>query len=358
MNSLHLLFGLDFPFTLQQILVALSILGIISAVLLGVIRQLFPPELPKLHSPSAIVIDRATGKVLGSKDPDTRLAMASLTKIMTALLAVEYVKDKITEGQKEDDILNELVTIEQSDKDKDGEGGKGTQLALEVNTKDDPNSPIKLTLEVGDKISFGDLLYGMIRLSANDAAVAIARHVAGSREAFVKRMNERASELGLQNTSFVGASGVDPEDYVTGCKGDDFDNPLCAHYSTARDLANLTRHALSEPLFADILAVGSKKTVKSWTRKDGSSKLENTENPAWINQIGNFYYTRGGKCENQKEGVYAGKGGNTDRAKQCLVVAANCQDKDVISVALGFDYTLFNDGVKIIDFGFDSLKGV
>jgi D-alanyl-D-alanine carboxypeptidase len=248
MTNLHLFLATD-PVSLSPNWIPLSILIAAVVLWLAWFSNWLKEYIPDLQSPSAIVIDHATGKVLGSKDPDTRRAMASVTKIMTAILAVEYVK--------EDDILNELVTIEKSDKDKDGEGGKGTQLALEVNTKDDPNSPIKLTLEVGDKISFGDLLYGMIRLSANDAAVAIARHVAGSREAFVKRMNERASELGLQNTSFVGASGVDPEDYVTGCKGDDFDNPLCAHYSTARDLANLTRHALSEPLLADILAVKS-----------------------------------------------------------------------------------------------------
>ena len=100
-------------------------------------------------------------------------------------------------------------------------------------------------LTIGDHISLGDLLHALILRSCNYAAGTIARHIAGSRDAFLKRMNKRAKELGLPNTSFVTVSGRDPEDYIEGCKGVDFDNPLFAHYSTSRDLASLFRYALS-----------------------------------------------------------------------------------------------------------------
>ena len=195
-----------------------------------------------MSAAAAIVVERGSGVVLGAKNPDLRWAPASTTKMMTGLLAVEA----IAAG---DVSLSDTVTIQSNVGDENG-GEAG--------------------LAPGDTISFRDLLYMMLVPSMNDAAVAVGTYVgsqpnglgpATARTLFVNRMNERADELGLTNTSFVDISGRDPEDLgdegffpaQAGCDDNEFDNPLCAHYSTARDLAELAGVALDDPLFAAIV---------------------------------------------------------------------------------------------------------
>jgi D-alanyl-D-alanine carboxypeptidase len=277
-------------------------------------------EIHGLLSLSAIVVDRASGQVIGAKNPDERRAMASTTKIMTGLLATEALDSGKVKS-------NDIITIRKSDL---AEGGGHTDLTI------------------GDHISLIDLLHALLLKSCNYAAVTIARHVAGSREAFLKSMNKRAKELGLANTCFVTVSGRDPEDYIEGCKGDDFDNPLCAHYTTSRDLASLFRYALSNKRFIEIAETQTWKTT-TWQADNGSRK-----DTVWNNQVNDFYSRHLGKCNHGT--VYAGKGGNTNCAHHCLVAAARCDARDVISVLLGLvetdTYNSFDESVKIIDFGF------
>lgn len=147
---------------------------------------------PEIASPQAIVVDAQTGDVAFSKDADTRRPIASTTKLMTALLTLEHGG------------LKETVTAPRY---------RGAP------------AEIVLGLSKGEKITEADLLRALLVISANDAAVALATHVAGSVPAFVERMNERAQQLGLSNTSFANPIGLDDPQ----------------NYSSARDLAKLTR---------------------------------------------------------------------------------------------------------------------
>ena len=141
---------------------------------------------------SAVLIDAESGRVLFSHNKDERLPMASTTKIMTALIA-----------------------LEQTDADKSF-AVKASDVAVEGSS---------MGLLPGDKVTLRILAQGMLLASGNDAANAAAVRVAGSVPAFVKLMNERARELGLKNTSFMTPSGLDGE----------------KHYSTAYDMAMLAR---------------------------------------------------------------------------------------------------------------------
>ncbi len=153
---------------------------------------------------SAIMIDGASGAVLYSKNPDERLGMASTTKIMTGILALEYGK------------LNDVYTVPQ-----EGYWVEGSSIYVNP----------------GEKITLETLLYGLLLKSGNDAALAIARHISGSEQAFVKLMNDKAAELGLTNTRFANPHGLYAEE----------------HYTTSRELAKLAAYAMQNPVFAQIV---------------------------------------------------------------------------------------------------------
>ncbi|MBQ8510712.1 MAG: D-alanyl-D-alanine carboxypeptidase [Clostridia bacterium] len=154
---------------------------------------------------SAIVIEASTGRVVYEKDADTRRPMASTTKIMTALVALEQ-----TDLAREVSVAGEAVGVEGS----------------------------SVYLETGDKLKMEDLVYALLLESANDAAAAIAIDVAGSVEGFAELMNAKAAELGLTNTHFTNPHGLDSEE----------------HYTTARDLATLAAHALQNETFRRIVS--------------------------------------------------------------------------------------------------------
>jgi serine-type D-Ala-D-Ala carboxypeptidase (penicillin-binding protein 5/6) len=164
---------------------------------------------PELSAPSAMLADLDSGQVLFEKDARSQRPIASLTKIMTALLVLERSdrSDVVTVG--EDAVIPEA--------DRPGISALG--------------------LEVGERIRVDDLLYALLLQSANDAAVALADHVSGSEARFVKRMNARAGQLGMVRTRFRSPNGLDDRGY-----------------STASDLVTLTRAAMSTPGFADIVS--------------------------------------------------------------------------------------------------------
>ena len=167
---------------------------------------------PIVNSKSAIVIDRESKRVLYSKNKDKRRAMASTTKIMTCILAIE-------KGN-----LSDIVTIS---KESAMVGGS----TLGVNK--------------GDKISLNDLLYGLMLCSGNDCAVQIAQSIGGSYDNFIQLMNNKAEELGLGNTSFATPHGLDNDN----------------HYTTAYELAILTDYALKNKEFAKIVNT-KERTIK------------------------------------------------------------------------------------------------
>ncbi len=161
-------------------------------------------EEPKIFSKAAVIYDRTTGKIIWGKNENEKRAMASTTKIMTAIVIIEKAN------------LKDIVTIS---KKAANTGGS----VLHINT--------------GDKISVNDLLYGLLLRSGNDTAVALAEHVGGSIQGFAKLMNQKAKELGLNCTNFVTPHGLDNEN----------------HYTTALELAKLTDYALKNEKFAQIV---------------------------------------------------------------------------------------------------------
>ncbi|MGQ9532854.1 MAG: D-alanyl-D-alanine carboxypeptidase family protein, partial [Desulfotomaculales bacterium] len=171
--------------------------------------QVPPPPAPAgeltTTAEAAVLLDAAQGQVLYAKEPHKRLPMASVTKLMTMLLAVEAVEQNRTG-------MNETVVASENAWKMGGS---------------------QIYLAPGEKMSFRDMLIAVAVGSANDASVALAEHLAGSEEAFVQMMNEKARELGMKDTRFVNCTGL----------------PAEGHYTSAYDLALLMREALNHPLF-------------------------------------------------------------------------------------------------------------
>lgn len=160
----------------------------------------------EVSAQSAILTELTSGRVLYSKNPDTRLPMASTTKIMTALVALE----------KGADTLDEISEISDA-----AAGVEGSSMYLEK----------------GEKMTLRELLYGLMLPSGNDAAVAIAERIGGSVDDFVNMMNQKAEQLGLTNTHFANPNGLPDE----------------SHYSSARDMAKMTESAMKNEAFAEIV---------------------------------------------------------------------------------------------------------
>lgn len=245
---------------------------------------------PTINSRRYVVYDRKSKRVIYGKNEEVKGPMASTTKIMTATIVLEYAD------------LNKEVEITAKAA---GTGGS------------------RLGLKKGDKITIRDLLYGLMLRSGNDAAVALAIEVGGSVEGFAKLMNEKATELGLQNTNFVTPHGLDNND----------------HYTTARELAMLTDYALTNDTFKKI--VGTKNytiTINGYARN-----LNNTNELLGV-----------------LDGVVGVKTGFTNGAGRCLVTETIRGDKDLITVVLGADTKKdrTKDSIKLINFAFNTFKEV
>jgi len=161
-------------------------------------------SIPKVNTLSAIAIEPNSGRILYEKNGFSKRPMASTTKIMTIILAVE-------KGN-----LNDIVTV----------GKRAAQIGGST-----------VGLKTNDKIKLSELLYGLMLNSGNDAAIAVAEHIGGSVENFASMMNNKAIEIGAYNTSFTSPHGLD--------------NP--EHYSTAYDMALITAYALKNPTIAKIV---------------------------------------------------------------------------------------------------------
>jgi serine-type D-Ala-D-Ala carboxypeptidase (penicillin-binding protein 5/6) len=217
---------------------------------------------------SAILIEQESGRVLFEKDAHRVSRIASITKIMTAILAIESGK------------LDDMVKV--SEKAVRAEGSS-------------------IYLKPGEKIKLEDLVYGLMLRSGNDAAVAIAEYVGGSLDGFVFLMNEKASEIGMENTHFANPHGLD-----------DHEN----HVSTAYDMARLTRYAMENDVYQKIAGTKVHRApnpTESWDR-------------VWKNKnrlLTELYdYSTGGKT------------GYTKRAKRTLVSTAQKDDFKLIAVTL------------------------
>ena len=259
-----------------------------------------PGEITAQH---ALLIDAATGDVLYSKAADEKLYPASTTKLLTCLVILEHAKtdDMVTCGK-------EVTTF-------------GKQSSL-------------MGLFEGETISIGDLLHGILMVSGNDAAAAAAVYVGGSLDGFAKMMNEKAEELGMDDSHFVNPHGVHDDE----------------HYTTANDMAKVSRVAYSNQTLREIMKLEFYDVPA--TNKQKSKKLQNTNK---------LISTQ--KDDTDKGFVYAYangmKTGSTVRAENCLVASA---EKDSVSlIALLFEddskdgVDRWKDCIELFDRGFEAL---
>lgn len=246
-------------------------------------RPVAPDDpLPNVTATAAIVIEASTGHVLYERNADQRMFPASTTKMMTLITALE--------GNQ----LDEIVTVGPGAYNADGS---------------------TLWLDVGEKIPLGELLYGMMLISGNDGAIAIAEHCGGTVADFAARMTKRAQELGCTGTNFTNANGL----------------PDANHYTTARDLAIMAAHGFTLPHFEEI--VSAKEVSFGWIHDD-TKLLRNENQMLW------FY-----------RGANGVKTGYTDAAGRCLVTAAKQNGVQLIAVVLDSLY-IWNDSIFLLDYGF------
>lgn len=238
---------------------------------------------------SAVLLCAETGEVLYSKNADKSLSMASTTKIMTSLIAIEAATPDL-----EITVLPEMVKIE------------GTSMGLLP----------------GDKVSLEELVYGMLLQSGNDAANVTAYALGGSPEGFAKLMNERALQIGMVNTNFVTASGLDDEN----------------HYSTAYDMALLARECIGNPEFAFICS--QKKATLTYGNPPYSRTLTNHNKLLW-----------------KYEDCIGIKTGFTKKSGRCLVSAAKRNGVTLVAVTLNAPDD-WDDHISMFEYGFSRCKKV
>ena len=240
-----------------------------------------------LNAKSAILMEESTGNILYESNPDERLPIASVTKVMTMLLIMEAVDSgKIS--------LDDMVTV------------SGNAMSYGGST---------MFLETGEQLTVNDMLKGIAVASANDGCVAMAEHLAGSESAFVDMMNEKAKELGMENTHFMNTNGLDEDD----------------HYSSARDVAIMSRELMKHETIFNYTSI--------WmdTLRGGKFQLANT------NKLIRFY-----------DGANGLKTGSTSKALCCLSAAAKRNDMQLIAVVLGAPTSAerFASAKSLLDYGF------
>lgn len=260
---------------------------------------------------AALVMDAETGTVLYDFHGGDKNYPASITKIMTALLTLEAVEQGTLS-------LEQVVTVPQGF-DADLELGGTSQ-----------------NLKVGEEINVLELLYCALVASANDACNALATAVAGDVPSFISQMNRRAEELGLTGTHFVNAHGLHDE----------------AHYTTARDIAVLTRLALQNETFATL--VSTKNHTVPATNLSGERRFSSTNALLLPIYDGKYVYPR----------AIGVKTGTTNAAGKCLVSAAKKGEQTLICVVLGAEDVeddngrrtrmVFTESKRLLEWGFDS----
>ena len=263
-------------------------------------------KLPYIIGESAIIIDAKTGTILYDKNMHVQKEPASTTKIMTGILALENLS------------LDEVVTI-----DEETAKTRGCSIALDI----------------GEEITVKELLYAMFLESANDSAMALAKAVAGSVKDFAIMMNDRAIELGAENTNFLNPHGLHTE----------------GHLTTAYDLAMMAKYALENQTFRDY--VTTHKHVIPPTNKKEERPIVTTN--ILLNDTGTYINVNGVKRIAKYEGLTGIKTGSTPEAGGCLVASAVRGDTELIAVSLASTYEgRFGDCVALLDWGFENYHTV
>ena len=246
---------------------------------------------PETTAPSCILMDGATGTVLYEQDADHQLAPASVTKVMTLLLVMEAI-DRGQLG------WDDMVTTSAAAAAKGG-----SQVYLEEN----------------EQMSVHDMVKCVVVSSANDCATALAEAVAGSESSFVEKMNQRAQELGMENTHFANCTGLDDE------AGAD------VHYTTSRDIAIMSRELLKHDEIREFT------TIWMDTIRDGTFGLSNT------NKLVRFY-----------SGTTGLKTGFTQAAGYCMSASAERDGMELIAVVMNCKTSTdrFESAKALLEYGF------
>lgn len=253
------------------------------------------PQGPKIICETGIVMDLDTGQILYAKGIDEKRAPASITKIMTALLAIEKVPldTKIT-------FTDEVNNIE----------ADSTHIGIKP----------------GETLTMEESLYGILLGSANEVSSGVAEYIGGTVQDFVDMMNEKAKELGCENTHFVNANGLYAED----------------HYTTARDMALIAKAAFQNETFRNI--------VKTPYYIIPPTNI--TPEERWINNHHRML-TEGGI---HYEGCLGGKTGYTEKAGNTLVTYAERNSMRLVCVVLKGNTEYYNDTKNLLDYGFNNFQ--
>ena len=240
-----------------------------------------------LSAKSSILIEQRTGEVLYEENADERLPIASVTKVMTMLLIVEAIDAGVISSDDTVCVSNEASKM----------GGS------------------QIYLEAGEEMSVHDMLKGIAVASGNDASAAMAEFLMGNVDVFVDAMNRRAGELGMVNTHYMNVHGLDED----------------GHYSSARDVAIVSRELMSHPIILEYT------TIWMDSLRNGEFSLVNT------NKLIRFY-----------SGANGLKTGSTSKAGYCLSASANRNDMQLIAVVLGAENSdgRFATATKLLDYGF------
>lgn len=253
---------------------------------------------PEIHSEGAVLIEANTGEILYNKNAKVPMAPASTTKVMTAILVLESTK------------LTDKVLISKNPPNADGTA---------------------IGVQEGEKFTVEDLLYALLLESANDAAEALAEHISGTTENFAKLMNERAKNIGCENTNFKNPSGLYEEGHVT----------------TAYDLALITREAYKNPIFLKIedapfykIAPTNITSETRWVNNKNSLVLKGSK----------FFY----------EECVGGKTGYTTLSRHTYTAIAEKDDQKLILAFLDAPdkNTYFADSKNLFEYGFSRYKSI
>lgn len=271
----------------------------------------YASTIPDTYSSACLLMEESTGKILYSKNANSIMYPASTTKIMTAILTLEKCN------------LSDTAVVSHN-------------AVFSI-----PSGYSTASLVEGEVLTIEQLLNVLLIPSANDAAVVLAEHIAGSVEAFSDMMNSKAVELGCLNTHFVNPNGIHNEN----------------HYSTAYDLALIGKYAMQFPTFKEISSK-TRYTLPITNAYSKEDRIFNTTNdlikPNYSSSPTNYYYKY----------ATGGKTGYTDPAGQCIVAAATKDNVSLIAVTLHGDFTEDNlsqralDCKALFEYGFNNFSMV
>ena len=259
-----------------------------------------------IYSEAAIIVENSTGKILYQKNAKEKRYPASTTKVMTALLTLENCK------------LSDIATV------------SADAIIL-------PSGYANANLQVGEELSIENLLYALLVKSANEAATVLAEYIAGSVDKFADMMNQRAKELGCENTHFVNPNGIHNEN----------------HYTTAYDLYLIAQEAMKNETFRKIVTTTNYTLPATNKYPEANRSFPNTNDLIRVNKSNradNYYY---------KDAIGI-KTGYTKEAKNCLISASNRDGLEFISVVLGAGTTesglseRYIDTINLFNYGYDN----